>query len=156
MFIKQQIMKGAVKYSLIENEKFSFYLGNINAVNDKKILKDLKITHILNCTDDIENFFPNDFHYKNIPLKDFPNQEILDKFSSAHDFFNLCFEKNGVLFVHCRAGQSRSTSMVISYLMKELGKNLKESIVFLSFKSLFRIMFVFIVQKFIHKLTWDL
>ena len=91
------------------------YLGNEPASKDKKVLKEKGITHILVSAKFLAKHHPNEFTYHQLPLDDFPSQDLFPYIAEAVEFM-----KNAkVVYVHCAAGISRSTSMVIAYLMIE-------------------------------------
>ncbi|CAI2367253.1 unnamed protein product [Moneuplotes crassus] len=101
------------------------YLGNYLASSDKKLLKKHGITHILRVVrEDIGEVFPKDFTYKFMELRDIPEQDIKTHFEEAHKFIDNALrcskdlKSHNKVLVHCHAGVSRSSTMVISYLMK--------------------------------------
>ena len=89
------------------------YISNERGAGERKILDDRKITHILVAGNFLQKKFPNDFKYLQLPLNDFPSQDLTPFF---HDAVKFIDEADRVL-VHCAAGISRSSSMVIAYLM---------------------------------------
>ncbi len=99
------------------------YLGNSDASKNYEILKRNNITHVLVCGYFLPEFFPNDFVYKTIALEDSLNQDI-------YKFFKECFkfiDSSKKVFVHCRAGISRSSTIVIAYLMWSKRKSFFEA-----------------------------
>jgi protein-tyrosine phosphatase len=56
-----------------------------------------------------------------INVLDMPFENLLRHFRPAIDFIAKAIKSGGVVLVHCYAGVSRSASVVIAYLMKELG-----------------------------------
>lgn len=63
-----------------------------------------------------------DVSYFSIYLNDHPNEKIGTYFDEAHAFIrkHIVEEGHGVL-VHCQAGVSRSATICIAYLIKEIG-----------------------------------
>ncbi|PRP85383.1 hypothetical protein PROFUN_07091 [Planoprotostelium fungivorum] len=59
-----------------------------------------------------------DIHYHRISVSDSLDTELIDHFSSAHEFIKTSIASGGNVLVHCREGLSRSPTIVISYLMK--------------------------------------
>jgi protein-tyrosine phosphatase len=89
------------------------YLGNNYAAKSKNKLQEKGITHILVCGYFLHEFFPNDFIYKTIEIEDDENENIYDYIIECIEFI----ENAEKVLVHCRAGISRSSSIVISYVM---------------------------------------
>lgn len=94
------------------------YLGDMGSAQDYKFLTNKRVKLIVNCAIELPNFYPEHFEYIRLNWDDIPEQEIkqdLDKIS------NKIIEKiksGGVVFVHCAAGISRSSSVVIYTIMK--------------------------------------
>lgn len=94
----------------------NLYLSSVLIAKDINILRNNNIKCIVNCTKDQPNFFENELKYKRVEIIDDYKENILQYFDSTCKFINENI-KNKVL-VHCNAGQSRSASIVIAYLMK--------------------------------------
>ena len=60
-------------------------------------------------------------------MLDKPDENIKVHFDEAREFINKAREAKGRVLVHCFAGKSRASTITISYMMGEMGKNLKES-----------------------------
>jgi len=95
------------------------YLGGYENARDKETLKDkLKITHVLNCATELNNYFPKTFKYCKLNLMDREKQDITHTFETAFKFIDEALKtKNGKCFVHCQEGKSRSVTIVAGYLM---------------------------------------
>ncbi|XP_046842221.1 dual specificity protein phosphatase 19-like isoform X3 [Xenia sp. Carnegie-2017] len=76
-----------------------------------------KITHIVNVATGIVNQFPNEFQYKTVEILDLPETRIGQHFAELSSFIEKGLE-DGKVLVHCNAGVSRSSTVVIAYLMK--------------------------------------
>lgn len=102
------------------------YLSSVIPAQNKELLKEIGIRNVLNMTgpkkgsDELRypNFFPEDFHYLQIPIRDEQGVQIHQFFDEAHQFINRGILRNEKVLVHCEAGISRSATIVISYLMK--------------------------------------
>ena len=94
------------------------FLGNLQAAQNFEALKQNNITHILTVADTIRPFFPRDFTYKVILVRDKPDTNLLRHLPAAIQFIREGVRSGGVL-VHCVAGVSRSATCVIAYLMQE-------------------------------------
>lgn len=92
------------------------YLGDIRCASNLKILKLHKIKYILNVTDDIPFFFKNNFEYARIPIKDKPEVDVSVFFNHSSSYIENRI-RDGNIFIHCYAGISRSSSIVIAYLI---------------------------------------
>lgn len=82
-------------------------------------LSDNKVTHILAVG---EEFQPPLFKYpalswSRIPVKDHPTERLAPSFANASRFIDDALKQNGVVFVHCLAGASRSIATVAAYLI---------------------------------------
>ena len=113
---KQQMLKFEIKMKGdIKINKITplLYLGNNESAKDKKMLKYLEITHILVVGFFLHEYYPNSFIYKTIEIEDNESTQIINWFIPAFEFI----EQAGKCLVHCRAGKSRSSSIVIAYLM---------------------------------------
>eukprot|EP01084_Bolivina_argentea_P097225 174805_1 len=99
------------------------YLGNINHSRNELILKTLKITHIVNVSEKL-NAFEDDnelnIKYLQCVLLDNENQDIQKYFNKACVFINntLNKDKNNRILCHCNAGISRSSTIIMAYLIK--------------------------------------
>jgi len=99
------------------------FLGNIHHCLNLQTLRTLKITHIVNCTQSIENKFEgNGIRYIRVPVNDKTSVSILPYFVEAIRFIeNVRDENSGKnnnkILIHCHAGISRSATITIAYLM---------------------------------------
>jgi dual specificity phosphatase 12 len=94
------------------------YLGNLQAAQDLQLLKREGITHILQVAGGIKPMFPKDFKYKVIDVADQSSINLIRHFPACISFIREGLARGGIL-VHCYAGVSRSSSMVIAYLMQD-------------------------------------
>lgn len=112
----------------------NLYISDAVAANSFHVLRNLRITHVLNATEDL---FPpgdprSDYISQNfkkvlrIPLRDDDDEDIEQYFAVAADFIESVSEEEKIL-VHCHAGQSRSCALVISYLILKKSYTLKDA-----------------------------
>jgi len=112
------------------------FLGDRMTAGDSDRLNALGITHVLNVTQDIPNFYDNKdvgsserrLTYKRLSIKDRIDADMSEHFAGACDFVNRARESGGRVLIHCRAGMSRSATVVIGYLMVCKKWNLKKSL----------------------------
>ena len=94
------------------------FIGSIGSASNLKQLQNYKITHILCCAKGIKNFFPDNFTYLNLEILDSENINIKQHFQESYKFIDDAIKNNGNVLVHCHAGISRSSTIVIAYIMK--------------------------------------
>eukprot|EP01126_Amoeba_proteus_P006034 TRINITY_DN12098_c0_g1_i1.p1 TRINITY_DN12098_c0_g1~~TRINITY_DN12098_c0_g1_i1.p1 ORF type:complete len:203 (+),score=33.86 TRINITY_DN12098_c0_g1_i1:159-767(+) len=96
------------------------YLGNEYNASSLEQLKQNKITHILNLTEDIPNFFHgnSEFTYMKMNLPDDERTYLPNSLSQMFDFLEKARGQSTRVLVHCRLGVSRSASVVIAYILK--------------------------------------
>merc|ERR1719458_2741 len=98
-------------------------MGSAIAAQNKKLLKDNKITHIVAIGWDLEKYHENDFEYLLLNrIEDSPESNILAQLEKCFDFMDECLSQTtGKLFVHCHKGLSRSATVIIAYEMRKTG-----------------------------------
>ncbi len=96
------------------------YIGNVCFAADPIRLHNEGITHIVPAAQEIGRLHPDLFHYHSMdsPLKD-GNDANLQYWRHAARFINdtLGNDVNARVLVHCNMGISRSTCVVLVYLM---------------------------------------
>lgn len=93
------------------------YVGSGTVARSHEILESNGITHILNSAGyACPEYFPEDFSYMTLWLKDSPSEDITSVLYIVFDFIESVRKEGGKVFVHCCKGVSRSTSLVIAYL----------------------------------------
>ncbi|XVF23798.1 hypothetical protein REPUB_Repub13aG0070100 [Reevesia pubescens] len=104
------------------------YLGGDAVARDREILKQNRITHVLNCVGFVcPEYFKADFAYRTLWLQDSPSEDITSILYDVFDYFEDVREQGGRVFVHCCQGVSRSTSLVIAYLMWREGQSFDDA-----------------------------
>jgi atypical dual specificity phosphatase len=93
------------------------YIGSQDSAVNLPALNECKITHILNVATGIKNAFPEQYKYLSIELLDLPETNIREVFSRTNKFIQQAIADNGRVLVHCNAGISRSSSIVLAYLL---------------------------------------
>lgn len=127
------------KADIVEIMEDSLYLSSVNEARNLDDLKKVGITHIVNLTgyknNDLKelrfpNPFPNDYidgrNYLHIKISDEMDTNIQEYFSDINrKFIHPAIKSHGKVLVHCEAGISRSSSVVIAYLMQAQNMDLK-------------------------------
>lgn len=107
------------------------YLGGDSVARNREILKENGITHVLNCVGFVcPEYFKSDLVYKTLWLQDSPSEDITSILYDVFDYFEDVREQGGRVFVHCCQGVSRSTSLVIAYLMWRKGQSFDDAFQF--------------------------
>jgi hypothetical protein len=105
----------------------SIVVGGRDESNNLDVLKSLGITHILNAAASLPNCFEDVFIYKNIPLHDTDDEQILDVMGDASLFIRRVEEMKGRVLVHCISGVSRSVTICLMHLVMEHHIPLKDA-----------------------------
>lgn len=126
--------------SLLKRDKFAFYskecsrvaehiyLGSDAVAKNREVLRENGITHVLNCVGFVcPEYFKSDLVYKTLWLQDSPSEDITSILYDVFDYFEEVRELNGRVLVHCCQGVSRSTSLVIAYLMWRKGQSFEDA-----------------------------
>lgn len=106
-------------------------LGGKKNSLDLDYLKNNQIDCILNAAIECQNIFPNQFVYKKIPICDTPNTNLKMYLKDVCDFLEECRSKGKRVYVHCYMGRSRSTSCIISYMIKYKGYSYESAYLFI-------------------------
>ncbi|XP_067853615.1 dual specificity protein phosphatase 22-A [Heptranchias perlo] len=92
------------------------YLGNIRDSQDKDNLVKNGVTHVLSICHNSKPAL-EDMTYLCIAAADSSNQNLMQYFKECIKFIHECRMHGGGCIVHCLAGVSRSTTVVVAYLM---------------------------------------
>eukprot|EP00939_MAST-03C_sp_MAST-3C-sp1_P000473 g473.t1 len=103
------------------------YVGDKRDANDKERLQQLGITHILNATRDIPNYFPGLFTYESVPVDDHESTDLRSHFYRSNKFIHNAIRRGGRVLVHCRAGVSRSVTLCLAYLVAKKRVRLRQA-----------------------------
>ncbi|XP_037543379.1 dual specificity protein phosphatase 19-like [Nematolebias whitei] len=96
-------------------------LASQDAAHVFDTLRRCKVSHVLNVAYGISNLFPDQMVYKTLQILDLPDTDITSYLEECSSFIDQAQEQDGVVLVHCNAGVSRSSSVVIGYLMLREG-----------------------------------
>lgn len=111
----------------------NIYIGNsLNASNYYE-LEDNNITHVVNVSEEISNYFPDDIKYLRIPVSDTNDASLEQYFPDALKFIGNIdpFSGGENVLIHCFMGSSRSATIVVLYLMRNHEMTFSEAYTYL-------------------------
>jgi hypothetical protein len=113
---RQLILNGNTPSVVIED---FLYHGDMDHATNINLLNNLGIRHIVNtCNNSLPKSITENFNVLWINIFDDLNTSIKQYFKQTNDFLYSCKEKNERVLVHCHMGISRSSSIVLAYLIK--------------------------------------
>ncbi|KAM4624436.1 dual specificity protein phosphatase 13A-like [Polymixia lowei] len=102
----------------------NIYIGNVAIAQNRTALQKIGITHVLNAAHSKrgsvgdQRFYGNDFVYCGIPADDSTHFDLDVYFKPAAEFIHKALKSpHGKVLVHCIMGMSRSSTLVLAYLM---------------------------------------
>ncbi|OUM68985.1 hypothetical protein PIROE2DRAFT_57747 [Piromyces sp. E2] len=107
----------------------NLFIGSQDAAAEEEILTSKGITHIVNVGTGIPNMFEHKFKYFKVDILDTPEFDILPFIEPTSNFIdNAINNEHGKVLVHCNAGVSRSSAILIGYLMKKRNYTYEEAL----------------------------
>ncbi|POM81978.1 Dual specificity phosphatase catalytic domain protein [Cryptosporidium meleagridis] len=106
------------------------YLGGYQVACDWDNLEKNKITHIINVSGDVcKNVFQDKLEYRTYYVLDTPQESIEGVLYDSIEWIDTKFKESNEnrIYVHCQEGVSRSSSIVIGYLMWKYNKNFNDA-----------------------------
>ena len=95
------------------------YHGDLQQARNINVLKELDIRHIINvCDCPLDEEIVNNFNVLWIKIGDELDVDIHQYFDKTNHFLNSCKQKNEKVLVNCVMGVSRSSSIILAYLLK--------------------------------------
>ena len=110
------------------------YQGRGSQATNAIVIKDLKITHIVNVCTEHPNAFLDKVTYLNINIEDLNSSCLKTYFKKSWAFIRDAVGSGGCVLVHCNLGMSRSSTISLSYLMETHHWSLKEAYDFMKSK----------------------
>ena len=111
------------------------YLGNFLNANNEEEIRQLKITYILNCAYEIKLFnLPKEIKYCHLNIIDNPKENLFQYFNKAFSFIESARTNSENILIHCKLGRSRSTSILIAYMIKYFGFTAQKAFEFIKLK----------------------
>jgi len=109
----------------------NIYIGSIDSVNEIE-LKKLGINNIIIAGKRLKNATHTKFKNLELLLEDSYEQNIISSIDFVHNYIKSF--PSDTFLIHCYSGISRSSSILIGYLMKELNLNFEKAYDFLKNK----------------------
>ncbi len=111
---RQKLLSPTYPSEIVEGK---LYLGKGDQATNEKVVKTLKLTHILNIGSEHDNAFPDDIQYYNVRVPDENSSNLYGRFVKMVSFMHSGLEEGGKVLVHCNLGASRSATAIIAYFM---------------------------------------
>ena len=95
------------------------YHGDLGHAQNRSVLNGLGIQHIVNVCDQwLGKEITDHFNVLWIKLSDELSADVRQHFDRTNSFLNECKQKGEKVLVHCQMGISRSSAIVLAYLLK--------------------------------------
>jgi len=105
-------------YPSVIIDNFLFH-GDLRQASNLNILKRFNIQHIVNiCDHELNQSIKDNLNILWIHFYDEMQEDIKQHFERTNQFLHECQLKNEKVLVHCQMGISRSSSIVLAYLIK--------------------------------------
>lgn len=108
--------------------KQNLIVGDQETAHDLKTLQKLGVTHIVSCGFE-KGFFSNRrrFKYFLVNVLDVPSSNLLQYLPRVTKFIHQALKDDGVVYVHCVHGQSRSCAVCVAFLLTRYEQDTMES-----------------------------
>eukprot|EP01065_Artemidia_motanka_P008459 TRINITY_DN14266_c0_g1_i1.p1 TRINITY_DN14266_c0_g1~~TRINITY_DN14266_c0_g1_i1.p1 ORF type:complete len:830 (+),score=180.77 TRINITY_DN14266_c0_g1_i1:67-2490(+) len=95
------------------------FLGSLRSAQDVRVYKALNITHIASIGRELSVVLGEGMEQIQLNVDDLSDTDLSPLFEEVHRFVDEAAAKGGACLVHCFKGQSRSATMVCTYLMRK-------------------------------------
>lgn len=117
----------------------NIYIGDASTAMCTGVLNRLGVTHVLNAAQGTERDYGfvntnagfyrhSGIHFLGIPALDMMSFHLEPYFEEAANFIHDALTNNGKVLVHCRCGISRSSTLVLAYLMLKRNMTAQEAV----------------------------
>ncbi len=103
------------------------FLGDYACATNPLLIEHLGVTCIVNASGGFANVFEDKARYLDVNIWDSPSANVKEHFAAAIAFIDEARARNEKVLSHCAAGISRSTTIVLAYLMAREGMTLRAS-----------------------------
>lgn len=118
---RRKCKKISDKYENVNRITNHIYLGNKHIAKDIYQLMELGITHIVNCAIELKyitDMYNDNFDWIWLPMEDCSiTGNVTEHIKRTVKYIDCAIQNGNKVLVHCAAGISRSSSIVIAYLM---------------------------------------
>jgi len=130
--LTQESLKLDAPHFLADEILPNLYLGSYPSIMQYEKLEARGIKNIVSIMNFVQippfDDRSQDFNYLFVKLEDIHYVNISEVFDMAHYFIDNALKKNESVLVHCRAGVSRSATIVISYIMRTRNLTYKQAL----------------------------
>ena len=104
----------------------NLYLSSFVGTTEYNLLK-FRITCVISACRETPKVVMKNVEAVQLNVQDKPTEYLAKYFDVVADKMNEVIKRNGIVLVHCVAGISRSTSMILAYLMKHKRMRLSDA-----------------------------
>ncbi len=90
-------------------------------LKSKEFMDYVQPTHILNCAEELSPSYIVPVKTYKIPLIDDEDILALSQICDGVEFLKSCVKEGSIVVVHCKAGISRSATVILAYLITQRG-----------------------------------
>lgn len=106
------------------------WLSDVNTAREKSFLINENITHILNCAEEVDarpSCYKIPITIVHIPMEDDETPIIEKQLQEAISVLNTWDQEGHTVLVHCRAGISRSATVILAWLIQYKGMSFDDA-----------------------------